>query len=141
MFLWMRRGKGYEVSSKGDKRFSALNAKLSDGRTIEMHFQCDVKGYDPGGTDWRLGKGKKPKDPEVDLWKEYLNLWRQWANENPDLIEQLKCLGAANNYTLTDMFASSTNSQARALAIILNERYFADDVWLAADIADQEKSS
>jgi hypothetical protein len=29
----------YEVSSRGDKRFSALYAKLSDGRTIEQAYQ------------------------------------------------------------------------------------------------------
>lgn len=35
---------GYEVSSSGDKRFSALFAKMADGRTIEEHYQCDIKG-------------------------------------------------------------------------------------------------
>ena len=30
-FTWSRRG-GYEVSTKGDKRFSALVAKMPDGR-------------------------------------------------------------------------------------------------------------
>ncbi len=33
---------GYEVSSIGDIRFSALFARLEDGRTIEQHYQCDV---------------------------------------------------------------------------------------------------
>ena len=59
MYYWARRDKnGYEVSSKGDKRFSALYARMLDGRTIEEHYQCDVKGYDVGGTNWKLGKGK-----------------------------------------------------------------------------------
>lgn len=129
MFLWRRKGNGYEVSTKGDKRFSALAAKLSEGRTIEQIYQCDIKGYDPGGTNWKLGKGKPPKNPDVDLWGEYLNLWRRWAIENPNLINELKQLAAVNNYTLTDTFAKSTTSQARALAIILNEINFPDDIW------------
>lgn len=42
-YSWGRRTRpGYEVSSKGDKRFSALFAKMPDGRSIEMHYQCDV---------------------------------------------------------------------------------------------------
>ena len=39
---------GYEVSTKGDDRFSALRAKLNDGRTIEEAYQLDVKGYRKG---------------------------------------------------------------------------------------------
>lgn len=50
MYTWQRY-RGYEVSSKGDKRFSAFNAILSDGRSIEQHYQCDVKGYNIGGTN------------------------------------------------------------------------------------------
>ena len=48
MFVWQRRG-GYEVSSIGDKRFSAMYAVMPDGRTIEQWYQCDLKGYDIGG--------------------------------------------------------------------------------------------
>lgn len=109
---------GYELSSHGDKRFSALNAVLSDGRTIEQHYQCDVKGYSPGGLNWRLGKGKPPMDRSKDLWKEYLALWKQWAELNPQLIEDLRA--RAQGRVLTDKFASSPISQARALAEILN---------------------
>ena len=58
-FTWARHG-GYEVSSRGDRRFSAFVARLPEGRTIEAVYQCDIKGYDPGGTNWRLGKGKPP---------------------------------------------------------------------------------
>lgn len=113
---WQRYG-GYECSSKGDKRFSALFAKLPDGRTIEEHYQCDVKGYNPGGTNWRDYKGKPAVDPTTDLWEEYLKLWWQWAELNPELIEELRnvCGGM-----LSDMFADTQISQARALAHILN---------------------
>lgn len=40
-----RKSNFYEVSSKGDKRFSAFYARLKDGRTIEEAYQLDVKGY------------------------------------------------------------------------------------------------
>lgn len=113
------RGRGYELSTKGDSRFSALVAQLADGRTIEMHYQGDVKQRDPGGRNWRLGKGKPPLDPSVDLWAGYLDLWRQWARLNPELIEDLRA--KSRGLVLTDMFASSPISQARALAQILNE--------------------
>lgn len=56
VFLWTSRGKGYNVSSTGDRRFSALYAILSDGRCIEAHYQCDVKGYDPGGMGLEEGE-------------------------------------------------------------------------------------
>ena len=121
---WARHGKGYEVSTKGDMRFSAFFAKLEDGRSIEQHFQGDIKGYDPGGTNWRLGKGKPPKDKSIDLWEEYLKLWRRWVEINPHLLEELYHITKLTNNILTDMFASSENNQARALAYLINEKYY-----------------
>jgi hypothetical protein len=120
LFIWQRRG-GYEVSSLGDKRFSALFAMMPDGRSLEMHYQCDCKSYQPGGTNWRLGKGKSPLDPTVDLWGEYLKLWRQWAILNKPLMKELYFLAKEKNYTLSDTFASTPINQAHALATILNE--------------------
>lgn len=118
-FTYARRSpNGYELSTRGDQRFSALVAKMPDGRTIEAHYQCDVKKYDPGGTNWRLGKGKPPLDPACDLWTAYLGLWQCWAAHHPDLIEDLRTKAAGK--VLTDCFASSPISQARALAHILN---------------------
>ena len=116
---WTRRG-GYECSTKGDARFSALSAMLSDGRTIEQHYQCDVKGYQPGGYDWRLGKGKPSLHPVEDLYVEYLSLWKQWAANNPNLIEELRVKAASKGYVLSDCFANTPVNQARALADILN---------------------
>ena len=40
---------GYEVSSAGDKRFSAFYAKLKDGRSIEKAYQ-EAKGSGKGAT-------------------------------------------------------------------------------------------
>lgn len=118
MFKWSRYG-GYECSSRGDARFSAFNARMPDGRTIEQHYQCDVKGYQPGGTNWRLGKGKPPLR-QVDLWGEYLALWRVWAEHNLPLMRELYAL-AKQSGVLSDRFATTHVNQAHALATILNE--------------------
>ena len=126
MIKWGRWSKGYEISTNGDRRFSALNAKLKDGRSIEQHYQCCVKGYDPGGKNWRLGKGKPPLDTSKDLWTEYLKLWKEWCDDHEDLIIELKEMALLYNSTLTDCFAKTAINQARALATILNERYFND---------------
>lgn len=123
MIKWRRKG-GYECSSAGDKRFSAFHARLGDGRTIEEHYQCDVKGYDIGGTNWRLGKGKKPLSSmsQEELYERYLDLWEQWAVNNLHLLNELMATVAHHNYTLSDMFANGPVNQARALADILNKR-------------------
>lgn len=119
MYRWQRFG-GYECSSKGDRRFSAFSARLADGRTIEEHYQCDVKGYDPGGRNWRLGKGKPPLDPTKDLWQAYLGLWADWALLNMPLIHELKRLADQHGGVLSDRFATTPVNQARALATLLN---------------------
>jgi hypothetical protein len=122
-FNWSRYSdNGYEVSSQGDKRFSALNATLKDGRTIEEAYQLDVKGYRVQGNDWRLGKGKKPLKnlTQEESYKEYKNLWEKFLNENPDLEKDL--IEKASGKTLTDKFASTRMSQARALAELLTVR-------------------
>lgn len=125
---WARfSSNGYEVSSKGDKRFSALYARLPDSRSIEEAYQLDVKGYRKFGNDWKLGKGKPPLNPELDLWKEYLTLWHEWAENNPNLIKDLK--EKSKGKVLTDMFANSSISQARALASILNDLWY-DEAYL-----------
>ena len=118
-FKYSRYGNGYECSSAGDARFSAFQAIMPDGRSIEAHYQCDVKGYDVGGTNWRRGKGKPPLT-NVCTWSAYLALWKTWAENNPNLMRELRTLAVAHNNTLTDRFAKTSISQARALAKILN---------------------
>lgn len=109
-FSWARTAaNNYEVSSEGDKTYSALYAKLKDGRTIEEAYQS-AKGS---------GKGKPAANKNFDYWGTYLGLWKQWARENPKLIEELRTKAAGK--TLTDQFAKTDNNQARALAEILNE--------------------
>ena len=107
----VRLAKTYEVSTKGDKRFSALNAKLSDGRTIEKAYQ-EAKGS---------GKGQPAKDPNFDYYGTYLGLWKQWAKENPKLIDELA--EKAEGKVLSDKFAKTENNQARALSDILKEKF------------------
>lgn len=119
LFYWDRYG-GYECSTRGDKRFSAFFALMPDGRSIEQHFQCDVKGYAPGGSDWRLGKGKRALNPAVDLWVEYLALWKIWASNHQELMRELKYLAAQHNNILSDSFAKTSINQARALSVLLN---------------------
>lgn len=116
---WSRIG-GYQCSTRGDKRFSALCALMPDGRTIEQHYQCDVKGYQPGGYDWKLGKGKPPRNPVPDLYEAYLALWKVWAEHNPMLIKELRLRAAELGNYLSDCFAHTPVNQARALADILN---------------------
>lgn len=124
-YTWERRHyNGYEVSSRGDKRFSALYAKMPDGRTIEQWYQCDVKGYNPGGTNWKLGKGKPTLHgfSMEEQYALYLSLWKLWALNNPDLLYDLiSKLTEEGKDTLTDCFASTEINQARALSQLLNE--------------------
>ena len=111
----------YEVSTKGDSRFSALKAKLQDGRTIEEAYQLDVKGYRAQGSDWHLGKRKPPLNGKSreQLYEEYKALWRQWVKENPELFAELKAKAAG--HVLTDKHATSEISQARALFELATE--------------------
>ena len=111
----------YEVSTKGDRRFSALNAKLADGRTIEEAYQLDVKGYRSKSNDWHAGKGKPPltKMSREESYKAYKALWAQWAKENPEAIEDLR--EKSRGKRLTDSFAKGDINQARALTDILAE--------------------
>lgn len=123
IFTWTRYG-GYECSSRGDRRFSAFFALMPDGRAIEEHYQCDVKGYDPGGKNWRLGKGKPTLrgQSREELWQAYLGLWRTYCEANPGLLDELARKCAPAGWVLSDTFASSSINQAHALATLLNER-------------------
>lgn len=124
IYTWVRRGVGYEVSSIGDKRFSAFSAVLPDGRSIEQHYQCDVKGYDIGGTNWKLGKGKPPLIKSISgdqLYRDYLSLWWKWSTTHTVLMLELMKHANEHNHTLKDSFATTEINQARALADILTQ--------------------
>lgn len=124
----------YEVSSAGDKRFSALYATFKPGtnifgqdvsnRTIESVYQHGVKQG-----DWITNNNYKTGRPmskaiitgntEDDSYTQgYLPLWQEWAKQNPDLIEDLRT--KSKGMQLSDKFARTKVSQARALTDILN---------------------
>lgn len=124
----------YEVSSAGDKRFSALYATFKPGtnifgqdvsnRTIESVYQHGVKQG-----DWITNNNYKTGRPmskaiitgntEDDSYTQgYLPLWQEWAKQNPDLIEDLRT--KSKGMKLSDKFARTKVSQARALTDILN---------------------
>lgn len=112
---------GYECSTAGDRRFSPLFARMVDGRLIVDAHQVHLTTSALRGCDWRLGKGRRARNPPVSVWESYLSLWRQWAHENPALMLDL---GRRARYgILTDQFAVTPISQARALAHLLNERH------------------
>lgn len=120
-FKWTAGTAGYEVSSKGDLRFSALHAKMYDGRTLEQHYQCDVKGYEPGGLHWSRWKGKPPISCTVEEARAaYYRLWELWAQDHPKLIQELYWKAVEHDYTLSDSFATSETNQAAALVRILD---------------------
>lgn len=112
---------GYECSSRGDKRFSALFAQLKDGRTIEEAYQLDVKGYRAVSDNWRDAKGQKPilNISNQERWTAYLQLWRTWVEENPEDFQDL--ILQSEGKVLTDQFATSPVNQARALAELISE--------------------
>ena len=138
----------YEVSSAGDSRFSAFNAKLKPGtkilgvtvpeekstfiagkstttNSIEYVYQTLIKksskGVPPPKNSMLYNESLKTKEEKEDYSYNvgYLPLWQEWAYQNPELIEDLRAKSAGK--VLTDKFADKTRvSQARALADILN---------------------
>lgn len=59
-------------------------------------------------------------DTSIDLWSEYLDLWKRWSLMNPSLLKELRELAKTKGNVLSDVFANTDISQARALAEILN---------------------
>lgn len=136
---------GYEVSTRGDRRFSALVATFAPGtkigrvdvggKSIEDVYQTVIKrsgkGLPPAEDSVLYQKDLSPKDRElVTFDKGYLPLWTIWAGQNPALIDDLRQKSAGK--TLTDMFASTGVSQARALDAILNGKGHLFDRAVAA---------
>ena len=95
----------------------------------------DLSGESLGNKDinYFVGALKAVEDlvggyEDFSYYEAYLPLWQKWATQNPELIEELR--EKAKGKVLTDVFADTRVSQARALADILN--YTADD--MAADL-------
>jgi hypothetical protein len=90
-----------ECSSKGDKRYSALYAKVKVfGKldSIENHYQLCKRFGDIKPQTWKDAKGKQPthihingKDYDVKfLSMFYKLLWLKYLNQNPELVEYAK---------------------------------------------------
>lgn len=81
-----------ECSSVGDRRFSAFFARIKkrDNKSVEETYQA-AKVFENGktGLTWREAKGKKAVNQEqVSLL--YDLLWKEYLEENPDLLKVLK---------------------------------------------------
>ena len=78
------------------------------------------KGQAPAKDSKLYNESLKTKEDREDFsyTEGYLPLWQEWARQNPELIEELR--EKAKGKVLTDMFANTRVSQARALADILN---------------------
>lgn len=105
-----------ECSSKGDKRFSAFYVKV-DGRSIETWYQA-YKIFEDGSTElsWREAKGKKAVN-QVEAAKYYSELWDEYINQHPELLEIIK-----SSSGLSDIFGQEGHCcQATELWRIRNE--------------------
>lgn len=142
-FTWARKNtdsekESFEVSSQGDelgKKFSALNATFAPGtvydgmkiggRTIEDVYQNLIKksgkGRAPAKTSKLYNPSLKTNEEKQNYSYEnaYLPLWKIWAEQNPKLMQRLRTEAAGK--VLTDAFANTLVSQARALSDILND--------------------
>lgn len=65
-----------------------------------------------------IGENNKEFVENFSYIEGYLPLWKEWARQNPELIEELR--QKSSGKVLTDQFANTRVSQARALADILN---------------------
>ena len=143
---WARTSENsYEVSTAGDRRFSAMVARFNPGTiiegidvggmTIEQVYQSVIKKSrkgQPPAEDSMINRpvieSQLSEEARRDFYSKnkedwsyrigYLPLWQEWAKQNPQLIEELRENSAGK--TLTDKFANTRVSQARALAEILN---------------------
>lgn len=114
---------------------------IRKGSSVELAYQ-QAKGY----ATISEGKGKTPKkgsvvdlatekaienntNPgEATFWNVYLPIWRAWAAQKEDLLEQLWDASLAQGIRLNDQFARTGGrpnpvNQARALTVILNDRF------------------
>ena len=168
VFNWGRTSdNNYEVSSAGDSRFSAFNAKLKPGtkilgvtvpeekatfiaekltttNSIEYVYQTLIKksgkGKAPSKDSKLYNESLKTKEEKEDFsyTEGYLPLWQEWAKQNPELIEELRTKAAGK--TLTDKFAYTRVSQARALADILNSTNTKSETVEEAPIFEEEST-
>lgn len=81
----------------------------------------------------------KEEKEDFSYYVGYLPLWQEWARQNPELIEELRTKAAGK--TLTDQFANTRVSQARALADILNSTNTKSETVEEAPIFEDNETS
>ena len=86
----------------------------------------------------RFNLSRKEKE-DFSYAKGYLPLWQEWAKQNPELIEELRTKAVGK--TLTDQFAYTRVSQARALADILNSTNTNSETVEEAPIFEEENDN
>lgn len=93
-----------ECSSRGDRRFSAFNARVieRDNRTIEELYQA-FKVFEDGSTglSWREAKGRKAVNA-AEAACFYARLWDEYILENPELFTVIQQASG-----LSDMFGQA----------------------------------
>jgi len=78
-----------ECSSRGDKRFSALYAKVN-GKSIEEQYQASKKFADGStGLDWTSAKGRVALNQQ-ECNVIYSHLWDVYIQEHPNLLTILQ---------------------------------------------------
>lgn len=80
------------------------------------NFQSDYASYIKYAN---LSNLSKEELEDFSYTEGYLPLWKEWAAQNPDLMEELRI--KVKGKTLTDRFANTRVSQARALSDILQQ--------------------
>lgn len=107
-----------EVSKFGNSVLSeyAKDVYGSNYDAAKDNFQGDYASYIKYAN---LSNLSKEELEDFSYTGGYLPLWQEWAKQNPELIEELRA--KVKGKTLTDQFANTRVSQARALAQILNE--------------------
>jgi hypothetical protein len=124
----LRPEQKFEVSSRGDKRFSAGWAEV-DGRTIEDIYQVDIKGgvktgpgrfaYSTKGNPPAAGSPASKMTPD-EQYEAYKDLWRKYFDQNPEALQEVA--RKSQGKVLTDIYGSGDVNQARAIHDILTER-------------------
>ena len=127
-YTWARYG-GYDVTTKGDRRFSPFYCCNAAGIKIEEYYQLDVKGYRGEVENFMDAHGLPCKrnltrEEQYQLFKA---AYKEWADAHPDLMRELAVKAAGTNYVISDMTAKDPNlCQARALAELLNTGDYGD---------------
>lgn len=95
---------------------SPFYARLPDGLSVEESYQ-QAKGY----PNWRAGKGRAAVDPNFDYEGTYQDLYQQFAQANPELMDALE-KEIDSGAILQHPRASTSQNPATALTRIIQER-------------------